>query len=252
MGGAVLRALLQAGFNPADVRATTLDAAAAAGLASEGVTVTDNVAAVCGADTVLVATKPADVARVLTEVSGHLDPSAVVVSLAAGVTTAALEAVLPTGIAVVRVMPNTPALVGQGMLAASPGSSCPPERLAAVVALLAPCGDVVDVPEKHQDAVTAVSGSGPAYLFYLVEAMIEGGVAQGLPRPVAHRLATRTAYGAAAMLLADDAHPALLREQVTSPGGTTAAALRTLDARAVRAAVVDAVEAATERSRQLG
>ena len=163
-----------------------------------------------------------------------------------------LEARLPGGAAVVRVMPNTPALVGEGMAAVSRGAATDDEQLARAVAVLQACGRVVEVPESQQDAVTAVSGSGPAYVFHLAEALIEAGVVQGLPRATARELAVQTLLGAATMLRETGEHPSLLREQVTSPGGTTAAALRVLDERAVRGAYVAAVAAARERSAELG
>lgn len=163
-----------------------------------------------------------------------------------------LEAHLPEGAAVVRVMPNTPALIREGMLAMSPGSSCRPEHIARAVELLGHLGSVVTVPEKQQDAVTGLSGSGPAYVFTFVDALVEAGVVQGLSRPVATELAVQTLYGAAALLRRSGDHPAILRERVTSPGGTTAAGLRVLDAAGVRSAVVDAVEAAARRSAELG
>ncbi len=252
MGGAVLSAILDADrVTPQNVRVSTLDPEAARRWRDRGVTVTDNAEAVDGATAVIVATKPADVAAVLDEATPSLAPDAIVISLAAGVRLAVLEAHVPAGTAVIRVMPNTPALIGEGMAAMSPGEACTPEQAEAAQSLLEACGRVVTVPEKQQDAVTAVSGSGPAYVFYLLEAMIDAGVLLGLPRPVATELAVQTAYGAAAMVRRDGGHPGLLREQVTSPGGTTAAALRTLDAAGVRAAMMGAIEAAARRSADL-
>jgi pyrroline-5-carboxylate reductase len=149
-------------------------------------------------------------------------------------------------------MPNTPALVGQGMAALSPGSSCTPQQLEQVRALLGASGRTVVVPESQQDAVTAVSGSGPAYVFYVADAMIEAGVMLGLSRATSAELTVQTLLGAATMLSETGTHPVLLREAVTSPGGTTAAALRQLDAHGVRAAFLDAMEACRDRSRELG
>ncbi|MBK7721246.1 MAG: pyrroline-5-carboxylate reductase [Austwickia sp.] len=252
MGGAVLTAILDAHHaGPGDVRVSTLDPEAADRWRARGVLVTGNAEAVDGADVVVVATKPADVAGVLDEAGPRLKPGAVVISLAAGVRLALLEGHLPAGTAVVRVMPNTPAVIGEGMSALSPGASCSPEQLELAQQLLGACGQVVTVPESAQNAVTAVSGSGPAYLFYLLEAMIDAGVLLGLSRPVATELAVQTAYGAASMVRRNGTHPGLLREQVTSPGGTTAAALRTLDAKAVKAAMMEAIEAAARRSAEL-
>lgn len=257
MGGAVLTAILDGGprtgvpVDAAHVRVTTLDPEAAARWRERGVTVTTNADAVAGAGVVIVATKPADVAAVLDEAAPALASEAVVISLAAGVPLATVEAHVPAGTAGVRVMPNTPALIGEGMAAMSPGPTCTQAQAELVRALMSACGAVVTVPERLQDAVTAVSGSGPAYLFYLLEAMIDAGVLLGLPRPVATELAVQTAYGAASMVRRGGEHPGLLRERVTSPGGTTAAALRTLDARGVRAAMMEAIEAAARRSAEL-
>ena len=148
-------------------------------------------------------------------------------------------------------MPNTPALVDEGMAAISAGAHCDEAHLAEVEALLRAVGKVVRVEEKHQDAVTAISGSGPAYLFYVAEAMIEAGVFLGMPRATASELVVQTIYGAATMLRETGEHPSVLRENVTSPGGTTVAALRTLDDHKVRAAFISALEAARDRSREL-
>ena len=173
------------------------------------------------------------------------------VSLAAGITTGYLENLLPAGTAVVRVMPNTPALVDEGMAAVSPGQHCDDVHLAEAEELLRSCGKVVRLAEKHLDAVTAISGSGPAYIFYVVEAMIEAGVLLGLPRSTSTELVVQTLYGAATMLKETGQHPTVLREQVSSPGGTTIAALRQLDDHKVRAAFLTAMEAAAARSAQL-
>src|SRR6476646_10267424 len=148
-------------------------------------------------------------------------------------------------------MPNTPALVDQGMAGISPGRHCTDAHLAEAEALLSSCGKVVRLPEKHLDAVTAISGSGPAYIFYVVEAMIEAGVVLGMPRSTATQLVVQTLYGAATMIKETGQHPTVLREQVTSPGGTTAAALRELDDHKVRAAFITAMEAAAKRSAEL-
>jgi pyrroline-5-carboxylate reductase len=148
-------------------------------------------------------------------------------------------------------MPNTPALVDQGMSAISAGSHCDEEHLVEAEALMASVGKVVRVPEKQQDAVTAISGSGPAYVYFVVESMIEAGVHLGLPRATASELVIQTLVGSALMLRETGEHPAVLREQVTSPAGTTAAALRELEIHRVRAAFLAALEAARDRSRDL-
>ena len=216
-----------------------------------GVQVLENAAAAAAAEVVVLVVKPQDMATVLDDVRDHLAPGTLVVSLAAGITTSFLEQRLPEGTPVVRVMPNTPALVDEGMAAISPGAHCDEEHLGQAEALLLACGRVVRLPEHHLDAVTAVSGSGPAYVFYVVEAMIEAGVLLGLPRTTATELVVQTLYGAATMLRETGVHPTVLREQVSSPAGTTIAALRELDDHRVRAAFLTAMEAARDRSREL-
>ncbi len=216
-----------------------------------GVTVVNNVQAAERADTLALVVKPQDMGELLTEIAPVLGPGKLLVSLAAGITTAFIEARVPEGVAVVRVMPNTPALVDEGMAAISPGSHCDEEHLAVAEALLASTGRVVRVPERQQDAVTAVSGSGPAYIFFVVEAMVEAGVHLGLPRATAHELVVQTLVGSAKLLRETGEHPTVLRERVTSPGGTTAAAIRQLEDHKVRAAFLTALEAARDRSRAL-
>jgi pyrroline-5-carboxylate reductase len=195
--------------------------------------------------------KPQDMAALLDEIAPAVKPGQLVVSLAAGITTAFLESRLPDGVAVVRVMPNTPALVDEGMAAIAPGSHCDDDHLAVAEGLLGSTGRVLRVPEKHMDAVTAISGTGPAYVFFVVESMIEAGVHLGLPRATATELVVQTLVGSAKMLRETGSHPVVLREQVTSPGGTTAAALRELEVHKVRAAFLAAMEAARNRSAEL-
>ncbi len=216
-----------------------------------GVAVVSNVEAATKADTVALVVKPQDMAALLDEIAGSLRPGQLLVSLAAGITTAFIESRVPEGVAVVRVMTNTPALVDEGMSAISAGSHCDDAHLAEAEGLMASVGKVVRVPEKQQDAVTAISGSGPAYIFFVVESMIEAGVHLGLPRATAHELVVQTLVGSAHMLRETNEHPTVLREQVTSPAGTTAAALRELEIHKVRAAFLAALEAARDRSREL-
>lgn len=252
MGEAVLAGLIAAGRTADSVLVGEKRAERAAELTGRyGVRVVENTEAVTHATTVLLLVKPQDVAAVLAEVSPFLSPEHLVVSLAAGITLEYLEQHVPEGVAVVRVMPNTPAMIGQGMSAAAPGTHCTPAQLAETVDLLSAVGSVITIEEKHLDAVTAVSGSGPAYVFYVAEAMIEAGVHVGLPRAVATELAITTLVGSAAMLRDSGTHPSILREQVTSPAGTTAAALRELDDFKVRAAFLSAIEAARDRSEEL-
>jgi pyrroline-5-carboxylate reductase len=179
-------------------------------------------------------------------------PGTLGVSLCAGLPTALFEGALPAGTPVVRVMPNTPMVVGEAMSAISPGAHADADHLAAVERMLTSVGRVVHLPEAQQDAVTALSGSGPAYFFFLVEAMIDAGILLGLPRAVAAELIIQSAYGAAHMLRETSDHPVILREAVTSPGGTTIAAIRELERHGVRAALIDAIEAARDRSVELG
>jgi pyrroline-5-carboxylate reductase len=216
-----------------------------------GVEVVGNREAARRAGTVVVVVKPQDMSDLLTELAQELRPGQLVVSLAAGITTAFIEQHLPEGVAVVRVMPNTPALVDEGMAAISRGSHCDEGHLVEAESLLASTGRVLRLPERQQDAVTAISGSGPAYLFFVVEAMIEAGVHLGLPRSTATELVVQTVVGSAKLLRETGEHPTVLREQVTSPGGTTAAAIRQLEDHKVRAAFLTAMEAARDRSRAL-
>jgi len=252
MGETLLSGLLRAGRPADELVITERRADRAAELTDKyGVRALTNVEAATEADTLVLVVKPQDMAALLDEISPHVADGNLVVSLAAGITTEFLESRLAEGRSVVRVMPNTPALVDQGMAAVSGGQHCRPEQLQHAIELLAATGKVTEVPEKQLDAVTAISGSGPAYIFYVVEAMIEAGVVLGMPRATATELVTQTLFGAATMLRETGQHPTVLREQVTSPGGTTAAALRELDDHKVRAAFISAMEAAAVRSKEL-
>lgn len=204
------------------------------------------------ADVLVVAVKPQDIEPLLDELAPVLRPGTLVVSLCAGLPTSLYERRLPGGTPVVRVMPNTPMLVGEAMSAISAGRHAAETHLAAVEELLASVGQVVRVPEAQQDAVTALSGSGPAYFFYLVEAMIDAGILLGLPRAVAQQLIVQSAVGSAKMLAEGGEHPVILREAVTSPAGTTIMAIRELERHGVRAALLAAIEAARDRSAELG
>jgi pyrroline-5-carboxylate reductase len=252
MGETLLSGLLRAGRDADSIVITERRPDRATELGQRyGVSVLSNTEAAAGADTVVLVVKPQDIGALLDEIAGFLRPGVLLVTIAAGITTGFVEGRLPAGVAVVRVMPNTPALVDQGMAAISPGAHCDADHLARAEALLAATGKVMQVPEYHQDAVTAISGSGPAYIFYVVEAMIEAGVLLGLPRSTSTELVVQTLYGAATMLKETGEHPTVLREQVSSPAGTTMAALRQLDDHKVRAAFLTAMEAARDRSREL-
>lgn len=250
MGGAVLSGMLAAGLSAE--RVVVADAAEEIRRAwsEQGIEVAEGVDAVQGADIVLVAVKPHLVVEVLKDVADSID--GVVVSLAAGVRVDTMEEALGEGAAVMRVMPNTPALVGEGMFVITPNGRCSDTQVDTVTTLLRACGETEVVPESQQDVATALSGSGPAYLFYVADALIDGGVLEGLSRPVATRLVEQTLYGAASMLRDGDTPAAILRERVTSPGGTTAHALRALDEGAVRHHLSKAVSAGASRATEMG
>ena len=252
MGETLLSGLLRSGWTADQIVATDRRVERQVELVARyGITMVENEQAVAEADTVILVVKPQDMADLLDEIRDSLKPDTLVISLAAGVDTASIEARLPDGVAVVRVMPNTPAQVDEGMAAISAGSHSDAEHLDRVTEILSATGKVVTVPERYQDAVTAISGSGPAYLFFVVEAMIEAGVHLGLPRDIATQLVVQTMLGSAKLLRETGEHPTVLRERVTSPGGTTAAAVRQLEDHKVRAAFIGAMEAARDRSREL-
>jgi pyrroline-5-carboxylate reductase len=212
----------------------------------------DNVAVARSADVVLLAVKPQHMNDALDEIRGALPPGALVVSIAAGVTLERLAARLPAGQRIVRVMPNTPCLIGKGASAYSLGPTATRADGELVAQLLAAVGVAYEVPESQLDAVTGLSGSGPAFVYSMIEALTEGGAAAGLPTKLAGELAAHTAAGAAEMVLQTGEEPSLLRDRVTSPGGTTQAGLKVLGERGFREAVVEAVKTATRRSAELG
>jgi len=254
MGETLLAALLASGWSADSVEVTEQSTARADDLATRYSvrTGTGNAAAAARADVVLVAVKPQVVGTVLDEIAPSLRGGTLVVSVAAGLPLSFYERRLPAGTPVVRVMPNTPAVVGTGASAIAPGAHAGEGHLVLVEKILATTGLVVRVAEKDLDAVTAISGSGPAYAFYLIDAMAEAGVLLGLTRDLATRLAVATVEGSAALAAQSGDHPVVLRERVSSPGGTTVAAVRELDAHGVRAGVVAAAQAAADRSRELG
>lgn len=211
----------------------------------------DPVEALQGRDVVVVAVKPRDVPALLERISGHVHPDQTVVSLAAGVPIRTYEDVVP-GVPVVRAMPNTPALVREGVTGIAAGSHCDDVHLGRARTVLEAVGRVQVLDESLLDAVTAVSGTGPAYVFLLAEALIEAAIREGLPRDIAETFVHQTIRGAGHLLSETGVGAAELRAQVTSPGGTTAAAVHVLEERGFRALVEDAVRAAARRSRQLG
>jgi len=202
-------------------------------------------------EVILLCTKPHDAAAALGDVAASLEQPALVISIAAGVTLAALEEAAG-GLRVIRAMPNTPALVGRGAAAFCVGSRASRDDADLASRLLGSVGLAVEVPERLMDAVTGLSGSGPAYVYLMIEALADGGVKAGLPRADALKLAAQTVLGAAAMVIETGEHPAVLKDMVTSPGGTTIAGLAELERHGLRAAVIDAVTAAARRATEIG
>jgi pyrroline-5-carboxylate reductase len=253
MGEALLSGLLRAGRPPAEVAAVVRRPARADELrAAYGIAVLSAAEAAQKADTLVIAVKPQDMGRMLDEIAGLVTPSQLVISIAAGITTSFIEGRFPVEVPVIRVMSNTPALVDEAMSVISAGTFAGEEHVRHAEELLATVGRVLRIPEYQQDAATALSGSGPAYVFYLVEAMVDAGVLLGMPRRTALEMVTQTVYGAATMLRDSGEHPVILRDAVTSPAGTTIAAVRELEKHGVRAAFLAAIEAARDRARELG
>jgi pyrroline-5-carboxylate reductase len=252
MGEALLSGLLRAGRTPAELLFTERHADRAAMLTEKyGVESVNSIDAAKRANTLLVAVKPQEMDALLDDLADAVTPDTLVITIAAGIPAATLEARLAAGTPVVRVMSNTPVFVDEAMSAVAAGAHASEEHLARTEDLLRPVGKVIRVPENQLDAVTALSGSGPAYFFFLVEAMIDAGILLGLPRAVAQELIVQTAFGSAVMLRESSEHPVQLREAVTSPGGTTIAAIRTFEDHGVRAAIIAGLEAARDRSREL-
>ncbi len=213
--------------------------------------VADAAEAVQWGEVIVLAIKPQHAAGVLDLIEPVVTTDHLVISIMAGIPTSKIEASLVPGCRVVRAMPNTPALVGAGATAVCSGRKASPDDLDLARQIFAMNGVAVSVEEKLMDAVTGLSGSGPAYVFIFIEALSDAGVKNGLPRDVATQLAAQTVLGAARMVVEGGEHPALLKEKVTSPGGTTIAALHVLENRSFRGAVMDAVEAACLRSKEL-
>ncbi|MDP3851571.1 MAG: pyrroline-5-carboxylate reductase [Luteolibacter sp.] len=218
-----------------------------------GATVADEISALSGSEVILLCTKPHDVAAALRDasVASHGNPL-LVISIAAGITLAAMESAAAAHLRIVRAMPNTPALVGKGAAGYCMGTRATREDAERARLLLGAVGVAVEVPERLMDAVTGLSGSGPAYVYLVIEALADGGVQAGLPRADALLLAAQTVLGAASMVLETGAHPAVLKDMVTSPGGTTIAGLAELERRGLRSALMGAVAAASRRAAELG
>jgi pyrroline-5-carboxylate reductase len=253
MGEALTLGLISAGWDPETIAVAEVSPDRRRALDEQlpGVRIVPSTAwAVADAEVVIVAVKPADAAAALESCAEVLAETTLVLSIAAGITLATLETAVP-GNPVVRAMPNTGTLVGHGAAAIAAGTHASELDLAVAERILGAVGIVVRVPEEHLDAVTGLSGSGPAYVFLVAEAMIDAGVRVGLPRDVSDALVRQTLLGAAQLLAGDDS-PEAHRAAVTSPGGTTEAGIEILEARGVRAAMIEAIEAATRRSHELG
>jgi len=215
-------------------------------------TTLDNVAAAREADVVVLSVKPQALDKVLVQVAPVVDPRKLVISVAAGVPIAAMERRLGAGARIIRTMPNTPSLVGAGACALSRGEHASEEDLAVATRIFQAVGITTVVDENLLDAVTGLSGSGPAYIFLVIEALSDAGVKVGLPRYTAQKLAAQTVLGSAQLLIETGIHPGQLKDQVTSPGGTAIAGLHTLEAGGLRTTLINAVEAATRRAKELG
>jgi pyrroline-5-carboxylate reductase len=252
MGEALLSGLLRGGRDVAETLVTARRPERADVLRERyGVSVVSNAEAAATADTLILTVKPQDMTALLDELAPTVGADRLVVTAAAGIRTSFIERRLAERTPVVRVMSNTPVLVDEAMSAISSGAHAQEEHLARTEEIFARVGKTIRLPESQQDAVTALSGSGPAYFFYLVEAMTDAGILLGLPRQVAHDLIVQTVVGAALMLRDSGAHPVMLREAVTSPAGTTINAIRELENHGVRAAFLAAIEAARDRGREL-
>jgi len=253
MGEALVSGVLRAGKPPGEVLVTARRSERAGELAERyGVTAVSNADAAKEAETLILTVKPQDMAALLAELAPHLPADRLIISGAAGITTAFVADRLGVpGLPVVRVMTNTPVLVDEAMSAISAGAHATDAHLRRTEEIFRPVGKTIRVPESQQDAVTALSGSGPAYFYFLVEAMVDAGILLGLPRATAHELIVQSAVGAAVMLRDSGEHPVKLREAVTSPAGTTISAIRELERHSVRAALIAALEAARDRSREL-
>ena len=253
MGEALISGLLRAGRSPSGVQAAVRRADRADELRERyGIGVVAAAEAAKTAGTLVITVKPQDMPGLLAEIAPDMPASALVISLVAGIPTPVIERRLGVPVPVVRVMSNTPVLVDEAMSVISVGAHAGEEHLRRAEDLLRPVGKVLRIPESQQDAATALSGSGPAYVYFLVEAMVDAGILLGMPRGTALEMVIQAVYGAATMLRESGEHPVILREAVTSPGGTTISAIRELEKHRVRAAFLAAIEAARDRGAELG
>jgi pyrroline-5-carboxylate reductase len=253
MGEALISGMLRAGVSPGGVIGAVRRSERGSQLRDGyGIEVTGAAAAAGRASTLVITVKPQDMTSLLDEIAGAVTAGQLVISVAAGITTSFIESMLPADVPVVRVMSNTPVLVDEAMSVISAGSHVTEQHLRRAEDLLRPVGKVLRIPESQQDAATALSGSGPAYVYFLVEAMVDAGILLGMPRSTALEMVKQAVYGAATMLRESGEHPVILREAVTSPGGTTINAIRELERHGVRAAFLAAIESARDRGRELG
>lgn len=252
IGEALLSGMIRAGWTTDDLLVTARRPERATELRERyGVETVSNMEAAKTAGTLILTVKPQDMGALLDELAPHTPANRLVISGAAGIPTSFLEERLATGTPVIRVMTNTPALVDKAMSVISAGTHASEAHLQHAEEIFNGVGKSLRVPESQQDATTALSGSGPAYFYFLVEAMTDAGILLGLPRDKAHDLIVQAAVGAATMLRDSGEHPVTLRENVTSPAGTTINAIRELENHGVRAALIAALEAARDRSREL-
>ena len=254
MGEALVAGLLASGWRqPGEITVTARSPERIKELTeSHGVEATlDNGAAVAGADVVVLAVKPQDIDALLSEISAHLTTEQTILSVVAAIPTAHIEGQISTDVPVIRAMPNTPSVVHEGMAGIAGGRHAEDKHVALAAEVLSHVGRVVIVAESYLDAVTAISGSGPAYFALLAEAMIEAGILLGLSREISTDLVVQTMLGSAKLLRDEHMHPVELREMVTSPGGTTTRAIQVLEQSGVRAAFLNAIQAAMQRSQEL-
>src|SRR5258708_9822736 len=253
MGEALLSGMLRAGVAPSGVIAAVRRPGGAEAVHDAyGIEVTSAGEAADKAETLVITVKPQDMAGLLEEIAAQVNGDQLGISVAGGITSRFIESRLGAQAAVVRVMSNTPVLVDEAMSVISPGRFASEQHLRRTEELLRPVGKVLRIPESQQDAATALSGSGPAYVYFLVESMVDAGILLGMSRTSALEMVKQAVYGAATMLRESGEHPVILREAVTSPGGTTISAIRELERHGVRAAILAAVEAARDRGRELG
>ncbi len=254
MGGILVQAFLRSGLFPQKhIVATVAHRARAEALSKQfGISVTtDNLKAAKISDIILLGVKPQQMGDIVSSIAPALHPGKLLISFAASVKTAAIEDAAGCQLAVIRAMPNTPAMLGAGVTAICRGRFVSDQQLALAEQIFATVGRTVVVDEKHMDAVTGLSGSGPAFLYIIIEALAEAGVNVGLPRDIATLLAAQTTYGAARMVLETGSHPALLKDEVTTPAGCTVDGILELEEGGLRVTLIKAVKRATERAREL-